>query len=185
MANPAYVSYHDREWGVPVHRDRHHFELLILEGAQAGLSWATILNKRAAYRKAYAGFEPARVARFTGADRRRLLADAGIVRNRLKIEASIGNARCFLEICEKFGSFDEYIWKFVEGRPLQNNWRNFREVPAQSALSRAMARDLRQHGFRFVGPIICYSYMQAAGLVNDHESGCFRRRECGRQAKKR
>ena len=161
-----------------MHEDRHHFELLILEGAQAGLSWATILNKRPAYRKAYAGFDPQRVALFSSADRRRLLADAGIVRNRLKVEASIGNARCFLEICEQFGSFDKYIWRFVDGQPLQNSWRSSREVPAATALSRSMAKDLHKRGFRFVGPTICYSYMQAAGLVNDHEAGCFRHQEC-------
>ena len=184
IANPAYVGYHDQEWGIPVHQDRHHFELLILEGAQAGLSWATILNKRSAYRSAYAGFDPAKVARFTKTKQRQLLADAGIVRNRLKVAASISNACCFLKICEKFGSFDKYIWKFVDGQPLQGNWRNAEEIPAETPLSRAMSKELRSYGFKFVGPIICYSYMQAAGLVNDHEIKCFRHRECAEYTKK-
>ncbi len=185
-ANPANVDYHDREWGVPVHADRDHFELLILEGAQAGLSWETILNKRSAYREAFAGFDPAAVASFKAADQRRLLANAGIVRNRLKIAAAIANARSFLQIAEQFSSFDSYIWRFVDGEARQNKWRSLSDLPAQTEESAAMSRDLKAHGMKFVGPTICYSYMQAAGLVNDHVVGCFRQAECarlGRRAK--
>lgn len=179
----AYLAYHDKEWGVPVRDDRRQFEFLLLEGAQAGLSWATILGRRAGYRRAFAGFDPGKVARFTAADVARLLADPGIIRNRLKVEAAIGNARAFLAVQEAFGSFSRYIWRFVDGRPLQNAWRRQEEVPASTPVSEALSRDLRARGFRFVGSIIMYAHMQATGLVNDHLVGCFRHaalREPGR-----
>jgi DNA-3-methyladenine glycosylase I len=168
------VQYHDREWGVPLHDDRALFELLILEGAQAGLSWATILRKRDSYRRAFAGFDPARVARFTARDTQRLLRDPGIVRNRAKIRATIDNARAVLAVQREHGSFDRYVWSFVGGQPLQNRWRAHRQLPALTAASQAMSRELRKRGFRFVGPTICYAFMQAAGLVNDHTTDCFR-----------
>ncbi|WP_372696049.1 DNA-3-methyladenine glycosylase I [Immundisolibacter sp.] len=167
-------DYHDREWGVPQHDDRVLFEFLILEGAQAGLSWSTILNKRPAYRAAYRGFDPARVATFDETDQARLLADAGIVRNRLKIGASIGNARAFLAIQREFGSFDRYLWQWVDHRPIHNLWHDMSQVPARTALSDALSRDLRRRGFRFVGSTICYAYLQAVGVVNDHLQGCAR-----------
>lgn len=168
------IAYHDAEWGVPQHDDRVLFEFLILEGAQAGLAWSTILNKRAAYRAAYCGFDPARVATFDDGDRARLLADAGIVRNRLKIDASIGNARAFLAVQAEHGSFDRYLWRWVDGRPIHNVWRAMGEVPARTALSDALSKDLKRRGFRFVGSTICYAFMQATGMVNDHIVGCFR-----------
>ena len=168
------IAYHDTEWGVPQHDDRLLFELLILEGAQAGLSWSTVLNKRAAYRAAYHGFDPVRVAAFDAADRARLLADAGIVRNRLKIDASIGNARAFLAVQAEHGSFDRYLWRWVDGRPLHNVWHAMAEVPARTALSDALSKDLKRRGFRFVGSTICYAYLQAVGVVNDHLHGCAR-----------
>jgi DNA-3-methyladenine glycosylase I len=174
----AYLRYHDEEWGVPVRDDRKHFEFLILEGAQAGLSWSTVLHKRPAYRKAFANFEPARVARFNRRSVERLLGNAGIIRNRLKIEASISNARSFLAVQAEFGSFDDYIWRFVDGRPRRNRWRRPQEVPATSAESDALSRDLKARGFRFVGSTIIYAHMQAIGLVNDHLVGCFRHAEC-------
>jgi DNA-3-methyladenine glycosylase I len=174
----AYLRYHDEEWGVPVRDDRKHFEFLILEGAQAGLSWSTVLHKRPAYRKAFANFEPARVARFNRRSVERLLGNAGIIRNRLKIEASISNARSFLAVQAEFGSFDDYIWRFVDGRPRRNRWRRQQEVPATSAESDALSRDLKARGFRFVGSTIIYAHMQAIGLVNDHLVGCFRHAEC-------
>lgn len=174
--SPAYLEYHDSEWGVPVRDDRRQFEFLVLEGAQAGLSWATILHRREGYRRAFAGFDPARVARFTAARRARLLLDPGIIRNRLKIEAAVGNARAFLAVQEEFGSFSDYIWRFVDGRPVQNRWRHPREVPATSAVSDALSRDLKARGFRFVGSTIMYAHLQATGLVNDHLVGCFRHR---------
>jgi DNA-3-methyladenine glycosylase I len=173
--------YHDDEWGVPAHDDRALFELLTLEGAQAGLSWSTILAKRDGYRRAFAGFDPAAVARFTAADVRRLLSDAGIVRHRGKIEATIANARAFLAVQAEHGSFDRYVWRFVDGRPRRNRWRSTRQVPAETEESRALSRDLRRRGFRFVGPTICYAFMQAAGLVNDHTVDCFRHREVSRE----
>jgi DNA-3-methyladenine glycosylase I len=176
LSNPLYVAYHDEEWGVPSHDDRHLFEMLILEGAQAGLSWETILNKRAAYRRAYDRFDPVKVARYDARKKRALLADQGIVRNRLKIEASIGNARAFLEVRDAFGTFDRYIWSFVGGRPRRNTWRSLREVPAHSPESDAMSRDLKRRGFKFVGSTICYAFMQAVGMVNDHTTDCFRYR---------
>lgn len=168
------IAYHDREWGVPVHDDRVLFEFLMLEGAQAGLSWSTILKKRENYRRAFAGFDPERVARFTPRRIARLLQDAGIVRNRLKVESAVTNARCVLDVRDEFGSFDSYIWGFVGGAQVQNSWRSLREIPAETDESRRMSKDLRRRGFRFVGPTICYAFMQAVGLVNDHEVGCYR-----------
>jgi DNA-3-methyladenine glycosylase I len=178
--SPLDVAYHDREWGVPVRDDRRLFELLLLEGAQAGLSWSTILAKRAAYRRAFAGFDPRRVARFGAGDVRRLLADAGIVRNRAKIAAAVANARAFLAVAAGHGSFAAYLWAFVGDRPLQGRRRSRRQVPAETAVSRALSADLRRRGFRFVGPTICYAFMQAAGLVNDHTADCFRYRAVAR-----
>ena len=177
LASPLYIRYHDEEWGVPVHDDRRLFEFLILEGAQAGLSWSTILNKRDNYRRAFAGFAPARLARFGARDVKRLMGNAGIVRNRLKIESAIGNARAFLEVQREFGSFDAYLWNFVGGRPLQNSRRGLKQIPAHTPLSDALSKDLRGRGFRFVGSTIVYAFMQAVGLVNDHLTGCFRRRQ--------
>jgi len=172
--NPLAVAYHDREWGVPVRSDRKLFEFLILEGAQAGLSWDTILKKRAAYRRAYAGFDPAKVARFDAKKKRALLADAGIVRNRLKIEASVANAEAFLKVQDEYGSFARYVWGFVGGKPLVGRRRRLRDVPARTELSDALSRDLKARGFRFVGSTIVYAFMQATGLVNDHTTDCFR-----------
>lgn len=166
------IEYHDAEWGVPQHDDRLLFEFLILEGAQAGLSWSTILRKRPAYRAAYADFDPAGVAGFDDADRARLLADAGIVRNRLKIDASIGNARAYLAVQDEFGSFERYLWQWVDGRPIHNRWHDMAQVPARTALSDALSADLKRRGFRFVGSTICYAYLQAVGVVNDHLQGC-------------
>jgi DNA-3-methyladenine glycosylase I len=175
--NALYLDYHDREWGVPQHDDRVLFEFLLLEGAQAGLSWSTILNKREGYRQAFAGFDPRRVARFGARDIRRLLADPGIVRNRLKIQAAIANARAFLEVQQAFGSFDAYIWRFTGGKPIQNAWKTMKQVPAATAQSDALSKDLRQRGFKFVGSTIMYAHMQATGMVNDHTVDCFRWRE--------
>ncbi|MBI5499043.1 MAG: DNA-3-methyladenine glycosylase I [Deltaproteobacteria bacterium] len=172
-----YVRYHDEEWGVPLHDDRKLFEFLVLEGAQAGLSWATILRKREAYRKAFAGFDPQKVARFDARDVRRLLGDAGIVRNRAKIAAAIGNAKAFLEVQREFGSFDRYIWAFVDGRPIVNRRRTLADLPARTPLSDRISKDLRDRGFRFVGSTIVYAHMQATGMVNDHLVSCFRHRE--------
>lgn len=170
-------EYHDREWGVPVHDDVVLFEFLVLEGAQAGLSWSTILKKRENYRRALAGFDPRRVARFGARERARLLADAGIVRNRLKIESAIGNARCFLDVQERHGSFERYLWSFAGGRPLVGRWRRQRDVPARTELSDRLAKELKRQGFRFVGSTIVYAYLQAVGVVNDHLASCFRFRE--------
>lgn len=172
--SPEYIRYHDEEWGVPVHDDRRHFEFLILEGAQAGLSWATILHKREGYRQAFAQFDPQRVARFTGRDLERLMRFPGIVRNRLKIGAAVSNARCFLEVQHEFGSFDRYVWAFVDGRPVVNRWRRMPQVPATSAQSDALSADLKRRGFKFVGSTIMYAHMQATGLVNDHLISCHR-----------
>ena len=176
--NDLYVHYHDTEWGVPVYDDHRQFEFLILEGAQAGLSWATILNKREGYRRAFAGFDPERIARFGRRDVARLLADTGIVRNRLKIEAAIDNARRFLDLREQQGSFSEYLWSFVDGAPVQHRYRSMKQVPATSPESDALSRDLKKKGFRFVGSTIVYAHMQATGMVNDHLVGCFRHQEC-------
>ena len=173
--SPAMIAYHDREWGVPVHDDRVLFEFITLEGAQAGLSWETILAKRESYRRAFAGFDPARVARFTAARRAQLMQDAGIVRNRLKIESTVTNAAAFLAIQREFGSFDRFLWDFVGGEPLRNRVRSLRQVPARTELSDALSKALKRRGFRFVGTTICYAFMQAVGVVNDHVAGCFRR----------
>ena len=173
----AYVAYHDQEWGVPVHDDRRLFEFLILEGAQAGLSWATILKKRDNYRAAFDRFDPAVVARYGNKKREQLLADAGIVRNRLKIDSAIQNAKSFLVVQEELGSFDKYVWQFVGGRPRQNQWTAMNAVPAKTPESDAMSKDLLRRGFRFVGSTICYAFMQAVGMVNDHLVDCFRHRE--------
>lgn len=173
-SDPLYRSYHDLEWGVPVHDDRLLFEFLTLEGAQAGLSWITILRKREAYRRAFAGFDPQAVARFGAAEEERLMADAGIVRNRLKISSTLGNARAYLAVQEEFGSFDAYLWRFVDGTAVQNAWRTLSEVPATSDVSDRLSRDLKKRGFRFVGSTICYAFMQAVGMVNDHTVDCFR-----------
>lgn len=178
-SDPLYRAYHDWEWGVPVHDDRLLFEFLILEGAQAGLSWLTILRKREAYRAAFAGFDPELVARFDATKVEELLANPGIVRNRLKVESAVTNARAFLKVQEELGSFAAYMWDFVEGRPMQNAWRDIKEVPASTPLSEAMSRDLKKRGFRFVGSTICYAHMQAVGMVNDHTVDCFRWRELG------
>ncbi|MEX2206533.1 MAG: DNA-3-methyladenine glycosylase I [Myxococcota bacterium] len=170
--DPLYIPYHDLEWGVPLHDDRRLFEMLILEGAQAGLSWLTILRKREAYRRAYDGFDPARVARYTEKRMAKLLADPGIVRNRLKVAASVRNARAFLEVVAERGSFDKYLWEFVDGKPIVNRFRKIGDVPARTALSDALAKDLAKRGFKFVGSTICYAYMQAIGMVNDHLLSC-------------
>jgi DNA-3-methyladenine glycosylase I len=185
LGSESYLRYHDEEWGVPVRDDRRLFEFLILEGAQAGLSWQTILNKRKNYRRAFAGFDPARVARLGARDVKRLMADSGIVRNRLKIESAIGNARAFLEVRREFGSFGSYLWGFVEGRPLQSGRRSMRRVPARTPLSDAISKDLKHRGFRFVGSTIVYAFMQAVGLVNDHLVGCFRRTQLQPRPRKR
>jgi DNA-3-methyladenine glycosylase I len=177
--DPLYAAYHDEEWGVPSHEDSHLYEMLTLEGAQAGLSWATILRKREGYRSAFAGFDATAVARFGPADVERLLDDAGIVRNRLKVESAIVNARCVLVVQEELGSLDAYLWGFVGGEPLVGRWRTLGEIPAETAESRAMSRDLKRRGFRFVGPTVCYAFMQATGLVNDHVVSCFRFGELG------
>jgi DNA-3-methyladenine glycosylase I len=176
-SDPLYQAYHDLEWGVPVHDDRLLFEFLILEGAQAGLSWITILRKRQGYRTAFAGFDPELVARFDEAKVAELLANPAIVRNRLKVASAISNARAFLKVQEEFGSFDAYQWRFVDGSPILNAWRDITEVPASTPVSDALSRDLKQRGFRFVGSTICYAHMQAVGMVNDHTIDCFRRRE--------
>lgn len=173
--DPLYVAYHDQEWGVPCHDDRKLFEFLLLEGAQAGLSWITILRKREAYRRAFHDFDPERIARYDDSDVKRLMGDAGIVRNRLKILAAINNARCFLETRSAFGSFDGYLWRFVDGKPLRNRWQTMDEVPAETDLSRALSRDLLARGYKFVGPTIMYAFMQAVGLVDDHLASCHRR----------
>lgn len=182
---PASIAYHDAEWGVPVHDDRVLFEFITLEGAQAGLSWETILNKRDSYRVAFAGFDPGRVARFTPARCKILMSNAGIVRNRLKIASAIGNARAFLAVQRELGSFDRYIWSFVDGRPIRNRRRTLRELPARTALSDRISEDLRRRGFRFVGSTIVYAHLQATGMVNDHLVRCFRWAEVGRKASRR
>jgi DNA-3-methyladenine glycosylase I len=182
---PLYLAYHDEEWGVPLHDDRRLFEMLILEGHQAGLSWETILNKRARYRVVFDRFDPRRVARYDAAKVRVLLADPGIIRNRLKVAAAIRNARAFLAVQEEFGSFDAFIWRFVEGKPLQNAVHTLRDVPARTAISDAMSRELKRRGFTFVGSTICYAFMQATGMVNDHSVSCFRHRAlAGRPARR-
>jgi DNA-3-methyladenine glycosylase I len=171
---PWNVPYHDTEWGVPVHDDRAHFEFLVLEGAQAGLSWLTILKKREGYRRVFAGFDPEKVARFTQKRIEKILLDPGIIRNRAKVESTVRNARAYLAVQEEFGSFDAYMWRFVGGRPKVNKWRRLGQIPATTPASEALSADLRRRDFRFVGPTVCYSHLQAAGLVNDHVVSCFR-----------
>jgi DNA-3-methyladenine glycosylase I len=175
--NDLYRRYHDEEWGIPVRDDQKQFEFLTLESAQAGLSWAIILNKREGYRRAFAGFDPAKVARFTPARIEKIVADPGVIRNRLKIAAAVNNARRFLEVQEEFDGFANYIWRFVEGRTIQNRWRHMKEVPATSPESDALSKDLKQRSFKFVGSTIMYAHMQATGLVNDHLIGCFRHKQ--------
>ena len=179
--DPLMLRYHDLEWGVPVHDDRKHFEFLILEGAQAGLSWRTVLHKRDGYRKAFANFDPRRVARFDARRVKTLMLNAGIIRNRLKIESTISNARAFLEIQKEFGSFDRYVWRFVGGRPIVNRWKTLRELPASTPESDVLSADLKKRGFRFVGSTIIYAHMQATGMVNDHPVSCYRHRELARR----
>ncbi len=181
--DPLYVAYHDLEWGVPLHTDQQLFEFLILEGAQAGLSWLTILRKREAYRKAYYQFDAEKIARFNSRSNERLLNNPGIVRNRLKVEASVTNARAFLDVQEAFGSFDKYIWQFVDYQPIQNHWRYPKDIPVSTQESNQMSKDLQARGFRFVGPTICYAFMQAVGMVNDHITDCFRHKELSKQNK--
>jgi len=176
-AGPFLEPYHDLEWGVPVHDDRRHYEFLVLESAQAGLSWITILKRREAYRRAFCEFDPGAVAELGSSDVERLLADTGIIRNRAKVESAISNARAFLEIRGEFGSFDNYIWGFVDGAPVVNNWDSGSQIPAETALSKEVSADLRRRGFRFLGPVVCYAHLQATGLVNDHVTSCFRFQE--------
>ncbi|MEQ1353244.1 MAG: DNA-3-methyladenine glycosylase I [Candidatus Acidiferrum sp.] len=176
-SNPLSISYHDKEWGVPVHNERTLFEFLILEGAQAGLSWDTVLKKRRNYHRLFANFDPKKVARFDGRKVRALLKDPGIIRNRLKIESTISNAQAFLQVQKEFGSFDAYIWTFVNGKPLQNNWKTLARLPAFTPVSDTMSKDLKNRGFRFVGSTICYAFMQAVGMVNDHATNCFRHKQ--------
>lgn len=185
LGSPLMVEYHDSEWGVPLHDDRKLFEFLILEGAQAGLSWSTILAKRAAYRQAYDGFDANKVARYGRAKIRELLTNPGIVRNRLKIMASIENACAFKAVQSEFRSFDSYVWAFVDGRQKHNNWKTMRSVPARTAESEAMSKDLKRRGFKFVGSTICYAFMQAVGMVNDHTVDCFRHRQLSPRARRR
>ena len=176
--NDLYIAYHDHEWGVPVRDDQMQFEFLILEGAQAGLSWSTVLNKREGYREAFDGFDAERIARYTAEKERALLANPAIIRNRLKVAAAITNARAYLEIQDALGSFSEYLWGFVDGRPVQNRWQRQEDVPATSRQSDALSRDLKKRGFKFVGSTIMYAHMQATGMVNDHILGCYRHAEC-------
>ena len=177
--HPLLQPYHDTEWGVPLYEDRALFEFLVLEGMQAGLSWLTVLRKREAFRRAFHGFEPARVARYTRRDLARLLRDPGIIRNRQKLDAAVANARAFLDVQREYGGFHRFLWSFVGHRPIRNAWRTLRELPVTTPASNAMSRGLKAHGFRFVGPTICYAHMQATGMVNDHLVGCFRYRQVG------
>jgi DNA-3-methyladenine glycosylase I len=177
-SDPIYVAYHDHEWGVPLHDDRRLFEFLILEGAQAGLSWLTILKKRENYRKAFLNFDPKRIAHYTPADVERLMNNAEIIRNRQKIESAIKNARGFLKVQNECGSFDAYLWHYVNGTPLQNRWKTIADIPTKTPLSDALSKDLKKRGFSFVGSTICYAFMQAVGMVNDHTKTCFRHAEC-------
>jgi DNA-3-methyladenine glycosylase I len=183
--DPVMIAYHDEEWGVPIHDDRRWYEKLLLDGAQAGLSWSTILRKREGYRKAFAGFDPRKVARFTARDEARLMNDAGIVRNKLKIRSAIGNARAFLALQEEQGSFDAFVWRFVGGRPIRRTVRGRGDIPARTPLSDALSKELRERGFNFVGSTIVYAFMQAGGLVNDHAVGCFRRAQVTALAKQK
>jgi DNA-3-methyladenine glycosylase I len=179
LEDPAYLAYHDEEWGVPLHDDARLFEMLTLEGAQAGLSWSTILHKREGYRRAFAGFDPAKVARFDGRKIERLMQDASIVRNRLKIESTVANARATLAVRDEVGSLDTYLWGLVGGAPLVNRWKTLADIPAENAVSSEMSKDLKRRCFRFVGPTVCYAFMQATGMVNDHVMSCFRYAELG------
>jgi DNA-3-methyladenine glycosylase I len=181
-SDPLYIAYHDTEWGTPIHDDRLIFEFLTLEGFQAGLSWLTILRKRDHFRAAFDGFDPRRVAAYDERKIAALLADAGIIRNRAKINTAVTNARAFLDVQAEFGTFDAYIWQFVGGRPIQNAWRSLADIPAKTVEAEAMSKDLIRRGFKFVGPTICYAHMQAAGMVNDHVAGCFRHGEIQRAA---
>ena len=174
LGSELYQDYHDHEWGIPVRDDRLLFEFLILEGAQAGLSWLTVLQRRESYRAAFGNFDAAKIARYGAIEKRRLLANSGIIRNRLKIEAAVANAQAFLGVRKEFGTFSDYLWGFVNHAPLVNRWESLRQVPAETAESKAMSRDLKKRGFRFVGPTICYAFMQAVGMVNDHVTECFR-----------
>jgi len=176
-AEETYIAYHDREWGVPVHDDRKLFEMLLLEGTQAGLSWLTVLKRRENYRTAYDGFDPGKIARWDRAKIESLLQDPGIIRNRLKVEAARTNARAFLQIVEEFGSFDRFIWPFVGSRPIINSWRDIKEIPAATPESDKMSKELKKRGFKFIGSTICYAFMQAVGMVNDHTVDCFRHKE--------
>ena len=176
-SDPVYIRYHDREWGVPVHDERTLFEFLILEGAQAGLSWLTILKKRENYIRAFDNFDPQKVAAYNARKLKELISNAGIIRNELKIQAAVQNARSFLAVQQEFGSFDKYIWQFVGGRALKNRWKTGAEIPAQTEISSAMSLDLKKRGFKFVGPTICYAFMQAIGMVNDHTVDCYRYQE--------
>ncbi len=184
-SDPQYITYHDEDWGVPVHDDRLLFEMLILEGAQAGLSWLTILKKRNNYRKAFHDFDAARVARYDQQEIDRLMQDASIVRNRLKIESAIKNARGFLQVCEEFSSFADYLWRYVDGQPIINSWKKHNDIPALTPLSDQLSKDLKTRGFNFVGSTICYALMQSIGMVNDHTTDCFRYREINRLARRR
>jgi DNA-3-methyladenine glycosylase I len=179
VEDPRYLAYHDEEWGVPVHDDVHLFEMLTLEGAQAGLSWSTILNKREGYRRAFSGFDPAAVARSDGRRVERLLADPSIVRNRLKVESTVANARAVLQVQDELGSLDTFLWSFVDGGPKVNRFRRMGDIPSETPESRTMSKELKRRGFRFVGPTVCYAFMQACGLVNDHVTSCYRYRELG------
>ena len=182
-ADPLYLAYHDEEWGTPSHDDTHLFEMLVLEGAQSGLSWSTILRKREGYRRAFAGFDAPKVARFTPAKIERLLADPGIVRNRLKVESAVNNAARVLEVRRELGSLDAYLWSFVGGRPIASRWTSVTQIPASTPGSVAMSKDLKRRGFRFVGPTVCYAFMQATGMVNDHTTSCFRFEELARSSR--
>jgi len=182
--DPLMIAYHDEEWGVPSHDDRHFFEMLTLEGAQAGLNWRTILYKRDGYRRAFDNFDPRKVARYDARKVKSLLADPGIVRNRLKVASTIDNARAFLAVQKEFGSFDAYIWTFVGGKPIQNSWKSLSQIPAKTRESDAMSKDLKKRGFRFVGSTICYAFMQAVGMVNDHLTGCFRHADVTKLARR-
>jgi len=183
--DPLYLAYHDREWGVPLHEDRKLFEMLILEGAQAGLSWITILRKRKAFREAFDQFDPSKIAGYEQKRIRELLHNPGIIRNRLKIHAAVQNAQAFLKVVEEFGSFDRYLWQVVGGRPLQNRWGRGQDIPARTRESDALSKDLKKRGFKFVGPTICYAFMQAVGMVNDHLTTCFRHPEVNRATVRR
>lgn len=183
-SDPLYLAYHDDEWSVPVHDDRRLFEMLILEGAQAGLSWITILKRREGYRRAFHGFDPERIARYGKRDVTRLLADPGIIRNRAKVEATVKNARAALDLIEETGSLDRFLWQFVGGKPKINHWQTLKEIPAETTESKAMSKELKRRGFGFVGPTICYAFMQAVGMVDDHVQGCFKRQKPGRSRRR-